>query len=122
MGDRANVFMKGYQEEPGVFMYTHWSGYDLPVTVQRALQKRWRWSDPQYLARIIFCEMIKGQEDRETGYGLSAVVGDGDYRVVQVDAYTQTVTFGKASGTLFIPEGNTYSFDEYVSLNLDGWE
>ena len=83
MGDRANVFMKEqYQEEGGVYLYTHWGGTDLPETVQSAMKKQQRWDDGSYLARIIFCQMIAGHEAGETGYGISATLGDGDDRIL----------------------------------------
>lgn len=54
-----------------IYLYQHFDAYDLPQTVKRALRKRWRWRDPEYLARIIFDEMIGDQQGNETGYGIS---------------------------------------------------
>jgi hypothetical protein len=58
MGDRANVYVHD-GVEPGVYLYTHWHGSDLPEVVKVALAKQWRWKDSAYLGRVIFCEMIK---------------------------------------------------------------
>lgn len=92
MGDRANV--KWVDSDDGVLhFYTHWSGYKLQATVAAALNRgRNRWDDDQYLARIVFCEMI--QDDvvgGETGFGLATYVGDGEDRIVTVNTKTQTV-------------------------------
>ena len=120
MGDRANILIGGVNggEFRGVYLYTHWSGTELPLTLQTALKKQWRWDDEQYLARIVFCEMVKGNEMQETDYGISAVVGDGASRVLKVDATTQTVTHMRS--------GRTWTFDEYCALSegelFDVWD
>lgn len=113
MGDRANVLIGDINggEFRGVYLYTHWSGTELPLTLQTALKKQWRWDDAQYLARIVFCEMVKGKEMGETGYGISAVVGDGAGRVLKVDTTTQTVTHMRS--------GRIWAFDDYCSLSED---
>jgi len=114
MGDRANVYVH-HGSRPGVYLYTHWAGSELPATVVNALQRgRGRWDDDQYLARIIFCEMIKNDVDGETGYGISAEVGDGDDRIVDVDTATQQIRFkgydnldlGSHVPIAALPEGN----------------
>ena len=93
MGDRANVYVH-HGERPGVYLYTHWDGSELPAIVVNALHRgKGRWDDDQYLARIIFCEMIKNDVDGETGYGISAECGDGDDRIVDVDTATQQIRF-----------------------------
>ena len=113
MGDRANVLIGDINggEFRGVYLYTHWSGTELPLTLQTALKKQWRWDDAQYLARIVFCEMVKGKEMGETGYGISAVVGDSAGRVLKVDTTTQTVTHMRS--------GRIWAFDDYCSLSED---
>lgn len=108
MGDRANIHFKDDKDTNGVFFYTHWAGTELPATLQAALQHNERWDDPQYLSRIIFCEMV-GNDAGFTGYGISSVIGDGEGRVLVVDADAQTISYGKQSWT----------FDEYVALSAD---
>ena len=93
MGDRANVYVH-HGERPGVYLYTHWAGSELPAIVVSALRRGvGRWNDVQYLTRIIFCEMIKDDVEGKTGYGISAEVGDGDDRIVDVDTSTQQIRF-----------------------------
>jgi len=110
MGDRANVLMKS--DKDGVYLYTHWQGYELPQAVQNALKRKERWDDEPYLTRIVFCEMIKGQESEETGYGISSYLGDGDDRIIYINTKKQTVKL----------LGIVYSFKEYIKLNLDNVE
>jgi len=106
MGDRANVKVK--DGDDAVFLYTHWHGSDLPTILQAALRRgKGRWDDEQYLARIIFCEMIKDDVMGETGFGISAHVGDGADRVLTVAG--EQVTTGDKS----------WSFKQYVELSPD---
>lgn len=104
MGDRANVLVRENDNDPGVYLYTHWSGSDLPFTLARALSRKAYWYDSQYLTRIIFCEMIKGDEDGETGFGISSFCGDGEDRVLIVDCETQCVK----------RDDYVWSFDEFI--------
>ena len=109
MGDRANVNVKASEDDKGVFLYTHWSGTELPVILKRALAKRWRWGDDQYLARIIFDEMIGDRQGNETGYGISSYCGDGNSRVLVVDTKSQSVSF----------DDKSWTFEEYISTPDD---
>jgi hypothetical protein len=90
MGDRASIVVKSGEER--VCLYTHWSGSDLPNTLQNALARgESRWGDFQYLSRIIFCEMVGANWADLTGYGISQQVHDGGSRVIMVDVDAQTV-------------------------------
>lgn len=69
MGDRGNIIIRD-EGAPDLYLYTHWNGSDLPKTLKRALSRKERWEDSAYLARIIFCEMVKGSEADATGFGI----------------------------------------------------
>lgn len=102
MGDRGNIIVKDMGSE--VYLYTHGTGSYLPETLKRALARKQRWDDGPYLARIIFCEMIKGSEADETGFGISSKRGDGGTDIT-VNVDDQTVSRnGK----------KTVSFAEYI--------
>lgn len=89
MGDRGNIIVK--DRDSTVYLYSHWTGSDLPDVLKSALKRgKSRWNDGQYLARIIFCEMVKGSEMDETGFGISSTIGDGGTDLV-VDVGNQTV-------------------------------
>lgn len=91
MGTRAQVFMK----DEGVYLYQHWDGDDLMDKVVRAVQSdvgKGRQNDPEYLTRIIFCEMVKDDVAGETGYGISTSMhGDIEY-LVTVDCKKKVIT------------------------------
>lgn len=83
MGDRGTVEVRQYKKS--VYLYTHWHGSELPKILKKALGRKQRWDDGAYLARIIFCTMLNGDMDGETGFGISAGPCDGAEYVVDVD-------------------------------------
>ncbi len=105
MGNRANI---KFVEDGGgtIFFYSHWGG---PATVRgwlhRALSKRERWDDSQYLAAIIMREAAKDNLEGTTGIGLSTQIGDNGHPVLIADVNTQTVSLGKKKWT----------FEEFVA-------
>lgn len=111
MGDRANVVVKTGNEQ--VCLYTHWCGSDLPDILRAALKRgKDRWTDSQYLTRIIFCEMVKSDAMGTTGFGISQSIGDGSDRVLWVDVRSETVQVnGRAP----------VSFVDFVAGNV-GWD
>jgi len=94
MGDRAEVRIKpSYGDNGEVYLYTHWGGYALPATVAAALDRGCgRWGDTSYLSRIIFSEMIRGDVEGDTGYGISAQGMQDTHTQVFVDDDAQEVT------------------------------
>lgn len=130
MGDRANVFvvdswapLTDDGELSGVYLYTHWSGYDLPDVLAKALDSkegRGRWSDGSYLTRIIF-DTMTGLEGGETGFGISASITDNSYDILVVNPQTETVamvTPGKERS--LAPHAKTWTFAEFASKR-PGW-
>lgn len=102
MGDRANVFISG------VYLYTHWGGAGLPYVVQDALKKKWRWDDDAYLARIIFCEMVKKDLEGETGFGISSYMIDNEHPVIELNCENETISF-QSNGTM--------PFADYIAMS-----
>ena len=107
MGDRGQVHIK----DEGVWLYTHWGATDLDETVKRAISKRWRWNDPEYLARIIFDEMIGEEQGSETGFGISSKGPHGDeWKIIEIDCQNQTISINEYDGENI----KTYSFDDFI--------
>jgi hypothetical protein len=124
MGDRANVCVKdSYREDvPSVYFYTHWGGSELFHTVQNALSRKQRWDDGPYLARIIFCTMIKEANswDDETGFGISTGLCDNSYPVIVVDPNKQIVGLAKEDKSGRHAEDKCFvewSFKEFIGLS-----
>lgn len=109
MGDRANVFVK----EAGVYLYTHNEGCKLPFIVQRALSKQWRWTDPPYLARVVFTEMIRGEEENEFGFGISTKIVDNEHDIIVLDPNSESIEFqDENTGEILY----SWPFSEYIKL------
>lgn len=93
MGDRGNVLVKENSEDPGIYLYTHWSGTELPDIVQGALSRgKGRWGDTPYLTRIIFSDMVREDIDGETGYGIGRYEVSGEHSTIILNDGAQTVT------------------------------
>ncbi len=107
MGDRANIKIVNSVNDVPMYFYSHWGGSYLPSVVKRALAREERWSDCQYLARIIFDEMTKDAHGETTGYGLSTYIGDGGERIITVNMEEQIVELS----------GEKYSFYDYIELS-----
>lgn len=105
MGNRANL--KFVEDDNGtLFFYSHWGGpEEVRAWLHRALTKRERWDDSQYLAAIIMREAARDNIDGTTGIGLSTQVGDGDGSVLVADINTQTVSI----------DGKVLTFEEFVA-------
>lgn len=127
MGDRANVFIKQYGFDPatkkhgllphGIYIYTHWSGYELPKLLQDGLKKgKERWDDDSYLARIVF-QTILGKDDGVTGFGLSLTPGDNEYPVLVLDPKEQYIAVAKFPYEGPATEAFKTSFEDFVKLD-----
>lgn len=109
MGDRANLCIKS--NDGAVFLYTHWRGSELRDVLATGLERgRSRWGDTPYLARIIFCELVKNSVDGETGYGISPGICDNQVgrRILVVDDRTGIVGLARPSDPTIPFESVTY--------------
>ena len=111
MGERAQVKVIGGQHDgPAVYLYTHWGAHELPGQVASALERgRDRWDDIEYLTRIIFNEMTRGEELGTTGFGIGTKEHfDNNYPPIIVDVAHGLITHA----------GTTSSFEAFVSYQL----
>ena len=111
MGARTQVFIK----DSGIYLYGHWNSGHIVQDVHRALSKKWRWNDDEYLARIIFDVMKEGNTDQECGFGIgTSLHGDIDNKVT-VDCESKTVAFSTDQENSF-----RVSFEEFVKGHVKG--
>jgi hypothetical protein len=116
MGDRGNIVVHDgfFKDAAPVYLYTHWSGYRIKDILQKALSRRLRWNDSPYLTRIIFCEMVSGDVDGETGYGISTVLGDNEHNILHVHPANGTVEERTEKGKLV----KRWTFDEFIKAEF----
>lgn len=112
MGSRAQLKVTDGSGDAPVFLYTHWGSYNLHETLAAGLKRgEGRWTDGEYLARILFCELVRDDIDGETGFGISTSEhSDLDFPAVEVNVGDKTVTWSDGHGGL-----KSKSFGAFVS-------
>lgn len=106
MGDRGCVCLiyDAPEENNKVWLYTHWNGGKLEETVKNALIRgRARWDDQEYLARIIFCQMLidgNGKLESNTGFGIAPYPMDYNNPYIYVDLKNSSVKVGDSGQEL----------------------
>ena len=120
MGDRGHIVIEQYGETAApVVLYTHWYATELPQIVADALSHEKRWSDHEYLARIIFDELSARSSDF-TGCGIGTQKHGDTWRTIVVDPNNQTVSFTDPNGFKSCPHrGLTFEFNEFVDEFLE---
>ena len=113
MGDRSQIAIK-MRNDQCVFLYAHWDGASIYEKLRTALRRRKRWGDPEYLARIIFSELIHSSPSDETGYGIGVEQHDDvEHPIPVLDCDEKRITWIDAPfGTGEMPE--PLSFEEFI--------
>ena len=70
MGCRGTIEIIEKDNDPSVFLYTHWGANEMLSQITTTLKKKKKLNNASYLTRMIFCEMVKGDEEGNTGYGI----------------------------------------------------
>ena len=108
MGDRSNIVVV-QPDESRIWLYGHWMGEDSIRIVRDVLSRKERWGDSPYLARMFFSQMVAGDLDSDTGYGISTTMCDNEYPIIVVNPSDQTVHLEEYIwGEL--PDGSTERF------------
>lgn len=113
MGDRGNIVME-YEDNKRIYFYSHWRGSDLPLILQVSLQKKVRWNDESYLARIIFNGLTDGVEQEETGFGIAPYICDNEHDLLIVNPSKQTVT----RETEKKKKVKQWTFQEFINIDV----
>jgi len=99
MGDRGIIKVYQQNNYAPVYLYTHWRGSEIYGVVKRALSRRARWDECAYLTRIIFCELVAGEEGNETGFGISTFIPDNEHTIIGVNTESQMISFEERDGS-----------------------
>lgn len=134
MGDRGNIAIReeadwlSLNPQEAVFLYGHWAGDGLPETLRAALARsRSRWEDTQYLARVIFEEMIRDRIGDTAGYGITTRLYDNEHDILLVLPRKQAIVrvpekLYKQVGFRELDGLPTISFEEYIAVDERTWE
>lgn len=110
MGTRAQVHIK----DTGVYLYQHWDGDGLADKVKTAMKSEAgqdRLNDPDYLGRIIFCQMVKDNMKESTGYGIGThQTSDIEYLITVNCKQKQVVV-----ENLHVSTPEHFTFDEFIN-------
>lgn len=123
MGDRANIYLYD-SDTAGIYVYTHWNGSEWPQRLAEALEfGKERWSDPQYLARIIVTQVFKDLKGT-TGGGVSTRIGDNGHPILCVDLMGEQVAIAKEGDEQDRDKWTGFmSFREFTTTFADqGWD
>ena len=107
--------------EVSIFLYTHWGGETVCQDLAQALDDgRSRWSDPDYLTRIIF-NQLQGDNRDLTGFGIGIhPAGDAEFPVPALYWTTREGRFGQepTEEPLVMYEDDILTADEFIDRFL----
>lgn len=95
-----------------VYLYTHNDAKSLLTIVHNTLSLKVRWDDPDYLSRMLFCEMIPEQFwSSNSGYGIGTQLYADVELLVSLDTVNQKITLSSGSHEF---SNFSMSFEEFV--------
>lgn len=110
MGARGDIVIE-FGDAGQVVFYAHNGGWETAAIVQHVLKRELRWDNASYLARMIFCAMVRDNTNGELGYGISSLeAGDAEFHPTIVNMEHQTVKIGH--------EGHELSFRAFCNTRL----
>jgi hypothetical protein len=96
-----------------VYLYTHTGARELVQHVHTALSLKENWKDADYLARMLFCEMTRGQEmSGSKGYGIGPEFYISAELTVTVDCERRQVLLAMQG---HLHDKRVFTFEEFVS-------
>jgi hypothetical protein len=120
MGDTAVVSIKQETQEgqPNVYihLYAQWKGPHVAIDLREGLN-RGRWDQPHFLGKNILCEMVRGKEDDDCYYGLSASIVGGSEEPNDAVADRPLITVEPSAQTVTIQGQPPIPFKEYIDLS-----
>ncbi len=95
-----------------VYLYTHDTARNLLSNVYNVLIEEKRWDDPDYLARMIFCEMIPQEFwNSDSGFGIGTQLYVDTELLISLDTVAQKIT---VSSGMHEFENFNMSFKEFI--------
>jgi len=102
-----------------VYLYTHTNSKDLINVMYQVLIRKVRWDDPDYLARMIFCEMIpKDKWNDEHGYGIGTQLYKNSNVLISIDTVHQSIRMSSFNDEQLMI-GKTATFSHFIKNFAD---
>ncbi|MDD4869570.1 MAG: hypothetical protein PHR77_03335 [Kiritimatiellae bacterium] len=116
MGDRGNIVVR-HENGQRIYLYTHEYGSHIGYILASALKRAGmeRWDCDCYLTRIIFCEMVRGEEMENIGFGIGTSVPDNDHPMLVVNVPRQRIYWALRE-TPHKPTSSVLSFREFILI------
>lgn len=109
MGCRGQILI----EDTGVFLYTHWGANRMVDDLKKALSLHKRWDDDEYLARIIFCQLVKDDIDGTISYGIGTSQHGDIEKLISINCQEETIEVNDLyMGTIT----KFSSFEDFISF------
>lgn len=120
MGDSAvvSIKQKSYGVGPDLLisLYAHWKGPHVAIDLREGLN-RGRWTQTNFLAKNILCEMVRNMEDSDCHYGISASIYKPSVDKEQFDSDRPLIIVDPEAKTVTIQGNPAISFEEYIDLS-----
>ena len=110
MGTRGQVCVRGNHGD--VYLYRHFDAQNLLNDVYVGLSYGQRWDDGDYIARMIFEQMISGNNDKVYSFGICTHQHSDIDLLVIVDCKKQEVIIEKKQLQIKVP------FDQYIKTEV----
>jgi len=130
MGDRSNIVIENtYGEVPSrVYLYAHWSGESIIESAVHGLNSG-RATDSEYLARVVFENMVKDDLGSETGFGIAARLGDNEHPILvisdtQADGTVVYFEDQREYGETFEVATKKIPYKDFLTIigSIEGWQ
>lgn len=115
MGDRSQVCITSGDSK--VYLYSHCGGASIYGAAARGMRRAPdRLNDQEYLARVIFCDMVRGDINGSTGYGIgTSAHGDIEHPIPVLDCDSQMVEWEWPRNYAYSPTYPPMPFHEFVA-------
>jgi len=110
MGTRGQVCVRGRHGD--VYLYRHFDAKNILNDVYVGLSFKNRWDDGDYIARMIFEQMISDSNDKVYGFGICTHQHSDIDLLVIVDCNKQEVIIEKKPLQIKVP------FDQYIKTQV----
>jgi len=98
-----------------VFLYTHDLGYNILHVIHNVLSKKVRWDDSDYLAKMLFCELVPSEFwESNKGFGIGTQMYIDIKLLVTVDIVLKKIIITNFEKDNVISRSLYYDFETFI--------